>query len=338
MFPVPHWARVRPWWKARSLRSYERSVWLRRTAVATNFAATTMTSRWVAFVNSTDFGSGATSWTRPFVNGVSLLWPVFEKKIPRAAAVPAPAKRRPTLSARRRLRGEEKKRLTRPRLDQGRPAEACVLGVLVGADRRRLVRHPGGHLPLLAVPLQADDECVRLPLRARLRREDDRELRLARIGVVDLQRHLSERAEPRHHGDVPAQPLLPRDTGLDRRPGELPRLGEVLALHRGKDEPPGDELRRLRHRHVLLGLRGRGLPWCQGSRAVDRLRRVPEEDEQEGDDPGHEHEGRDPRSQAHEAPGVLQAGRVRRHALRVDEEIRRWLEDGGLSPDTPYGP
>ena len=102
--------------KARSLRSYERSVWARRTAVETNPAATTITSRAVAFVSLTDFGGGATSCTRPFVNGVSLLCPVFEKKIPRADAVPATARTRPTLSARRRLRGEEKKRLTRPSL------------------------------------------------------------------------------------------------------------------------------------------------------------------------------------------------------------------------------
>src|SRR5438105_6797200 len=172
MFPVFHWARVRPWWKAWSLRSYERSVCVRRTAVETNPAATTITSRAFAFVSLTDFGTGATSCTGPFVNGVSLLCPVFEKKIPRAAATPATATTRPAFRVRRRLRGEEKKRLTRPSLDQGRVAFPPALVVLVRADRRRLVGHPRSDLPLLAVPLQADDERVRLPLRARLRREE----------------------------------------------------------------------------------------------------------------------------------------------------------------------
>src|SRR5439155_18981433 len=106
--------------------------------------------------------------------------------------------------------------------------------------------HPGGDLPLLAVALQPHDERVRLALRARLRSEDDGELRLPWIRVVDLQRYLPQLAEPGHDGDVAAQPLLVRDARPDRRAGELPRLREVLPLHGGEDEPPGDELRLLR--------------------------------------------------------------------------------------------
>src|SRR5919197_6687679 len=327
MSPVFHWARVRPWWKALSLRSYERSVWLRRTAVETNCAAMSITSRAVDFVNSTDFGSGATSSTRSFVNGASLLCPVFEKKAPSIAAIPATARTMPIFSARLRLRGEEKKSLT--------PASLALAGVL-GPDRRRLVRHPGGDLPLLAVLLQAHDERVRLRLRARLRSEDDGELGLTRVREVDLQRDLPELAEPRHDGDVAAQPLLVRQPRPDRRCGELPRLVQMLALEGGEDEPPRNPLRLLRHRHVLRR-RARARLRRRHRRRVDRLRGVPEEDEQECDDPGHEHEGRDPRSQAREAPGSLQAGRIRRHALRVDDDFGRRLEHGRFAP-APQAP
>jgi hypothetical protein len=56
------------------------------------------------------------------VKGLSLLWPVFEKKIPALAAAAATASTIPTLSVRLRLRGEEKNRLTRPSLVKGETA------------------------------------------------------------------------------------------------------------------------------------------------------------------------------------------------------------------------
>src|SRR5437763_3165135 len=171
MSPVFHWARVRPWWKAASLRSYERSVWFRRTAVETNCAATTSASRASPFESFTVCGFGATSCTFPLVNGVSLLCPVFEKKTPAIAASAATARTIPTLRARLRLRGEEKNRLTRPSLVKGETA----LLIFVRLDRRGLVRDPCGDLPLLPVLLQAHDERVRGPCRARFRSEDDGE-------------------------------------------------------------------------------------------------------------------------------------------------------------------
>src|SRR5438105_6474656 len=281
MFPVAHSRRLRPWWNARSVMSYERSVWLRVTAVATNRAATARASRRSRAVNSTVFGSGATSCGRPRRNGASFLLPVFEKKTPTTTALATAVSRSPTHVRRRRLRGDARSPLTRPRVVQGRAGAPRRLVVRVRFDRRRLERHPAVYEPALPELVQHDLERVGMALRPRLRLEDDGELDLVPARVVDRQRHLAELAEPRDDGDVPGQPLLARLAGAHPGARELPRLHEVLALDGRQDEAAGHDPRRPRHRHRLRdGLDDGRLP--EQRRALVRLRRVPEEDDQEG--------------------------------------------------------